>query len=91
MIKRERVLSLLDPGTIRGYVPAAFFMPFGSVYREGGAAIDRHLAYFHHTGMDFVKIQYEHAFPPIPEIRRPEDWARMPRYGDDLYQCHRSP
>jgi len=83
--KRDRVLSLLDPGTIRGYVPAAFFMHFGPTYREGEAAIERHLAYFHHTGMDFVKIQYEHAFPPIPEIRRPEDWARMPHYGDDFY------
>ncbi len=64
MIKRERVLSLLDPGTIRGYVPAAFFMPFGSVYREG-AADDRHLAYFHHTGMDFVKISMSTRFRPF--------------------------
>jgi uroporphyrinogen decarboxylase len=43
------------------------------------------MAYFRHTGMDFVKIQYEHAFPHLPQIRRPEDWATMPLYGDDFY------
>jgi uroporphyrinogen decarboxylase len=60
-------------------------MHFGAAYREGQAAVDRHLAYFRHTGMDFVKIQYEHSFPPIPEIKRPEDWAKMPLYGEDFY------
>jgi uroporphyrinogen decarboxylase len=85
MNKREMMLSLLTPGNVPPYVPAAFFLHFGEAYREGPAAIDRHLAYFRHTGMDFVKIQYEHAFPYLPEIRRPEDWRKMPLYGDDFY------
>ncbi len=87
MDKRDRVLSLLDPTYARGYVPAAFFMHFGAAYREGQPAVDRHLAYFRHTGMDFVKIQYEHAFPRIPEIRRPEDWRKMPLYGHEFFEA----
>jgi uroporphyrinogen decarboxylase len=79
------MLNLLDADRLPPYVPAAFFLHFGPDYREGSAAIDRHLAYFRHTGMDFLKIQYEHTFPVIPEIRRPADWRRMPSYGEDFY------
>lgn len=57
MNKREVMLSLLDADRRPPYTPAAFFLHFGPYYREGQAAIDRHLAYFRHTGMDFVKIQ----------------------------------
>jgi uroporphyrinogen decarboxylase len=84
MNKRELMVSLLDEGA-PPYVPAAFFLHFGPDYREGQAAVDRHLAYFRHTGMDVVKIQYEHTFPVIPGIQRPEDWDRMPSYGEDFY------
>jgi uroporphyrinogen decarboxylase len=85
MNKRDMMLGLLTPGAVLPTVPAAFFLHFGEAYREGPAAVERHLAYFRHTGMDFVKIQYEHAFPHLPKIRRPEDWRTMPRYGDDFY------
>ena len=85
MNKRDVMLSLATSQEVPPYVPAAFFLHFGETYREGQAAIDRHLAYFHQTGMDFVKVQYEHAFPHLPEIRRPEDWRKMPCYGDDYY------
>jgi uroporphyrinogen decarboxylase len=87
MNKREVLLSLLDPDRLAPYVPAAFFLHFGPDYREGQSAIDRHMAYFRATGMDFVKIQYEHAFPYIPEIQHPRDWQRMPRYGLDFYEA----
>jgi uroporphyrinogen decarboxylase len=35
--------------------------------------------------MDFVKIQYEHAFPRIPAIQRPADWSKMPLYTEDFF------
>lgn len=87
MNKREVMLSFLDAGSASNYVPAAFFMHFPPQYREGQAAVDRHLEYFHHTGMDFVKVQYEHAFPKIPTVQRPEDWATMPLYKEDFYEA----
>jgi uroporphyrinogen decarboxylase len=86
MNKRDAVLSLLDNNQKSDYVPSAFFLHFDPVYHRGQGAVDKHLEYFHYTDMDFVKIQYEQVFPHIPEIQRPEDWARMPFYKLDFYQ-----
>jgi uroporphyrinogen decarboxylase len=86
MNKRDAVLSLLDANAAPSYIPAAFFLHFDPVYHTGQAAVDKHLEYFHATGMDFVKIQYEGKFPEIPTIQRPEDWANMPFYGLDFYE-----
>lgn len=85
--KRDAVLSLLEPGRKPAYTPAAFFLHFDPAYHRGQAAVDKHLEYFRYTGMDLVKIQYEHTFPHLPEIRRPEDWAKMPCYGLDFYEA----
>jgi len=86
MNKRDAVLSLLDPSQKPEYIPAAFFLHFDPAYHRGQAAVDKHLEYFRYTGMDFVKIQYEHTFPRIPEIQKPEDWAKMPYYPLDFYE-----
>jgi uroporphyrinogen decarboxylase len=83
MNKREVVLSLLD--RTPPYTPAAFFLHFAKEYHEGQAAVEKHLEYYRYTGMDLVKIQYERTFPPVSDIRKPEDWARMPRYGQDFF------
>jgi uroporphyrinogen decarboxylase len=84
--KRERVLSLLDESQAPGYVPAAFFIHFPPECHRGQPAIDKHLAYFRYTDMDFVKIQYEFSFPHRPEIQSPDDWAKMPSYGREYFQ-----
>jgi uroporphyrinogen decarboxylase len=82
--KREALLGLKNgPGP--GYVPAAFFLHFDERFRLGKPAVEKHLEYYHATGMDFVKIQYERTFPPRPEITTPADWRSMPRYGLDFY------
>lgn len=86
MNKREAVLDLLNAGKEQTYTPAAFFIHFDPAYHKGGAAINKHLEYFRHTGMDFVKIQYEDGFPHLPEIQKPADWAKMPFYRKDFYQ-----
>jgi uroporphyrinogen decarboxylase len=86
MNKREMVLSLLDKSQVPGHIAAAFFLHFSPDCHRGQAAIDKHLEYFRYTGMDFVKIQYELPFPRRPEIRYPDDWAKMPLYGREFYQ-----
>lgn len=86
MNKRDAVLSLLDPAYRPESVPAAFFLHFDPAYHQGQAAVEKHLEYFRYTGMDFVKIQYEHRFPQLDAIRRPEDWAKMPFYKLDFYE-----
>jgi uroporphyrinogen decarboxylase len=84
--KRDAMLALLERGTRQDSVPAAFFIHFDKAFHFGQPAVQKHLEYFRHTGMDFVKIQYERVFPPIPAITRPEDWSRMPSYPLDFYQ-----
>src|SRR5271157_255881 len=86
MNKRDVLLSLLDSSTKMNYIPAAFFLHFDPIYHRGQAGVDKHLEYFHYTDMDFVKIQYEQVFPHIPEIQKPEDWAKMPFFKLDFYQ-----
>lgn len=86
MNKRDVLLSLLDSPAKMNYIPAAFFLHFDPIYHRGQAGVDKHLEYFHYTDMDFVKIQYEQVFPHIPEIQKPEDWAKMPFYKLDFYQ-----
>jgi len=77
---RETMLDLAQNRGASGYVPAAFFLHFDPSFHRGQAAVDRHLEYFHVTGMDFVKIQYEHPFPRMPQITRPEHWSTIPRF-----------
>jgi len=85
MNKRELVLSLLDDSKHQTHIPAAFFIHFDNIYRSGRPAVEKHLEYFHYTGMDLIKIQYETEFPRVPEIEKPEDWCKMPFYGRDFY------
>ena len=77
MNKRDAVLNLLDPNKQPAYTPAGFFIHFPEEYRHGQAAVDKHLEFFHYTGMDFVKIQYEAAYPLQPHIQKPADWANL--------------
>lgn len=86
MNKRDLVLNILDSGKAQTYIPAGFFIHFDPACHRGQAAVDKHLEYFRYTGMDFVKIQYEHTFPHIPEIVRPEDWGKMPLYPKGFFE-----
>ena len=86
MNKRDTVLKILDEGTPQEFIPAGFFMHFDPAYHRGQAAVDKHLEYFRFTGMDFVKIQFENKFPVRQEIRRPEDWSKIPLYKEDFYR-----
>jgi uroporphyrinogen decarboxylase len=86
MNKREALLGLLDPNKRQDTIPAAFFLHFDEAYHRGPEAIQKHLEFFRFTGMDFVKIQYEIRFPPIPDIKTPADWAKMPLYKEDFYE-----
>ncbi len=87
MNKRDVMLSLLEPDKTLPYIPAAFFLHFAPEFHFGQAAVDKHLEFFRTTGMDFVKIQFEQRFPALSELRRPEDWARIPLYKTDFFEA----
>jgi uroporphyrinogen decarboxylase len=84
MNKRDLVLNLLSPSHKPGPVPAAFFLHFDPAYHRGQPAIDKHLEFFRFTGMDLLKIQFEHPMPRI-EIKKPEDWEKIPLFGLDFF------
>ena len=86
MNKRDALLSMLNDSSPPAYIPAGFFIHFDKSYHHGQAAIDKHLGFFHHTGMDFVKIQYENTFPRRQEIKTAVDWVKMPLYKRDFYE-----
>ena len=84
--RRDLVLSILDTNGPQTYTPAAFFLHFDPKFHQGQPAIDKHMDFFHQTDMDFVKVQYEHTFPHVTGIERPEDWAKMPLYTEDFFE-----
>ena len=87
MNKRDTMLSLIHDSDSPEYIPAAFFLHFDDAYHQGQAAIEKHLEFFRATGMDFVKIQYEHPFPASTPIRKPEDWAYAPLCSEEFFEA----
>jgi uroporphyrinogen decarboxylase len=85
MNKREALFSLLDPSFSLEWVPAAFFLHFDPSFHQGQAAVDKHLEFFRFTGMDLVKIQFEHRMPPLA-ISQPEDWAKVPLRDKEYWE-----
>lgn len=88
MNKRDVMLNLLDDGLPIPYIPAGFFLHFDKKYHHGKEAAEKHKEFFEYTGMDFVKVQYELVYPPVPKINTPDDWADIPLYGSDFYADH---
>ncbi len=86
MNKRDALLELVHGGASLDTTPAAFFMHFDPAYHVGQAAVDKHLEYFHATGMDFVKVQFEQRLPPISPIVQAEDWAQLPLYPESFFE-----
>ena len=86
MNKRDVLLNLINGSTPPDYVPAGFFMHFDPAYHQGQPSVDKHLEFFRATGMDFIKIQYEQGVPPVPPIRKPEDWAQAPRCSREYFE-----
>jgi len=86
MNKRETLLQLLDPSVRPQSVPAAFFLHFDPAFHKGQAAVDRHLEFFRFTGMDMVKIQFEHRMPTV-DIRRPTDWGKVPVRTKEFWEA----
>ncbi len=86
MNRRDTVLALLEPGTPQTRVPAAFFLHFDPEHHFGRPAVERHLEFFRATGMDFVKIQYERRFPPLPDVRSAADWRSIASYDEEFFR-----
>jgi len=69
-----------------GYTPAAFFLHFGNDYKSGSAAAKRHLGFFRHTDMDFLKIQFEQTYSRQDFLQKPADWSKLKLAKLDFYE-----
>lgn len=83
--KRDAVFDMLEGRQPTGYVPAGFFLHFGSQYHTGSAAIEKHKEFFSFTGMDIVKIQFELPWPQFSPAK-PADWSSVPVIGDEFFE-----
>jgi len=84
--KRERMMQWLAGKTDPGYTPAGFFLHFGPAYKNGLAAARRHMEFFRHTDMDFVKVQFEQTYERQPFLQKPADWAKLTLRKVDFYE-----
>ncbi len=84
--KRERMFQWLAGKTDPNYTPAAFFLHFGPQYKAGSAAAKRHLEFFRHTDMDFVKIQFEQTYERQAFLQNPSDWSKLTLRKLDFYE-----
>lgn len=84
--KRERMLSWLAGKGSQNYTPAAFFLHFGNDYKSGSAAAKRHLEFFRHTDMDFLKIQFEQTYTRQDFLQKPSDWSKLKLAKLDFYE-----
>jgi uroporphyrinogen decarboxylase len=84
--KRDRMLKWLAGQTTPNYTPAAFFLHFGEGYKTGTAAAQRHLEFFQHTNMDFLKIQFEQTYSRQPFLQQPSDWSKLKLAKLDFYE-----
>jgi uroporphyrinogen decarboxylase len=84
--KRERMMGWLTGQGTPNYTPAAFFLHFGDGYKSGSAAAKRHLEFFHHTDMDFVKIQFEQTYTRQEFLQKPGDWSKLKLAKLDFYE-----
>jgi uroporphyrinogen decarboxylase len=82
--KRDLMMDVLNMAAMPSYIPAGFFMHFGV---RGDAAVKAHLDYFHATGMDFVKIQFdEQTYPANDQIKTPRDWVKIPVFSEKWFK-----
>jgi uroporphyrinogen decarboxylase len=84
--KRERMLGWLAGQGASDYTPAAFFLHFGNDYKAGSAAAKRHLEFFRHTDMDFLKIQFEQTYSRQAFLQKPSDWSKLKLAKLDFYE-----
>ncbi len=85
--KRDRMLRWLAGERMPNYTPAAFFLHFGNDYKVGPAAAKRHMEFYRHTDMDFVKIQFEQTYSRQEFLQKPADWAKLKLAKLDFYEA----
>lgn len=78
MTKRERVMAAIRREAV-DVVPTCFSLHFNE--KTGSEAVKAHLDFFKETDTDIIKMMNENLVPDVGEIRKPEDWNKIPTYS----------
>lgn len=78
MTKRERVMAAIKKEAV-DHVPSGFSIHFNE--KTGKEAVEAHLKFFRETDTDIIKMMNENLVPDVGEIKRPEDWKKIPDYS----------
>ena len=81
--KRDLIERVLDQSKAPDIIPSAFFHHFPDKF--GPKAVEEHIAFFHETGNDILKVQYE-TLPPTWEIRTAEDFAKVEELTENYFE-----
>lgn len=84
--KRERMMAWLAGRTDPNYTPAGFFLHFAPEFKNGLPAAKRHMEFFRHTDMDFVKVQFEQTYERQEFLKSPADWQKIGLRKIDFYE-----
>lgn len=79
MTKRERVLSAIN-GTEVDFVPVSFSLHFPKEITSTEEVIKAHLDFYKETDVDIMKIMNENLVPDFGEIKKAEDWNKIPTF-----------
>lgn len=80
MNKKERVKAAIAKKPV-DHVPSCFSLHFPREVASGEAAVKAHLDFYRQTDVDVLKIMNENLVPLIGEMKRPEDWNKLPVYN----------
>lgn len=83
---KKEIMDCFLAGTLDpDYVPAAFFIHFGSANAQGDAAVNAHLQHLLRTNQDILKVQFEQALPRIKDLDKQETWDNIKPLAEDFY------
>lgn len=81
--KRELIERVLDQSKAPDLIPSAFFHHFPDKF--GPKAVEEHIAFFHETGNDILKVQYE-TLPPQWEIKTAKDFEKVEELPTEYFE-----
>lgn len=81
--KRELIERVLDQSKAPEIIPAAFFHHFPDKF--GPKAVEEHIAFFHETDNDILKVQYE-TLPPQWEIKTAKDFEKVQELPTEYFE-----
>lgn len=84
---KKEIMDRFVAGTLdKSYVPAAFFVHYGSGKTEGEAAVRAHIDYFLQSNQDILKVQFEQRVPQMKGLEDGSAAEKPELIPEDFYR-----